>query len=82
MLLWIPESLKKIYPYTPPPKNGLTAGYKFGTDAGSVGGVGKVVYGTGIIPRRLKIIICPEAMTCAFQDIHRNRSIHYHPRIF
>lgn len=46
MLLWIPESLKKIYPYTPPPKNGLTAGYKFGTDAGSVGGVGKVVYGT------------------------------------
>lgn len=46
MIVWIPENLKKIYPYAPPPEKGLTAGYKFGADAGNVAGAGKVVYGT------------------------------------
>ena len=46
MKIWIPENLKKIYPYAPAPGGATSASYTFGTDVGNVSGAGKVVYGT------------------------------------
>lgn len=43
-MIWIPEYLDKIYPYTAPPQERSAAAHKFEANQGDVGGVGRAIH--------------------------------------